>query len=156
MRRGQCNFGLAGDIVLPMNLMKIFSPLDPHKAELPDDLLELGLDIRRLGAAPRRALWDEQVRLTREARLAPSLLAVRLFVWYVTESKLFDPRALARPGSLGQSIATMRKWASGDSVIAAMVEIEISSLKLFLYQVFENANAPRSAILSAQERLLDA
>ncbi|RDJ04249.1 hypothetical protein [Rhizobium grahamii] len=138
-----------------MNLVSIFRRHDPHHAGLESNLLELGLNTRKLESGPRRALRQERTRLLNDGRVEPSLLAVRLFVWYVAESKMFDPRVLVRPGAIGLSISTMRRWAARDPVIAATVEIEISSIKLFLYQIFETLDAPDTVIAAAQERLLD-
>jgi len=138
-----------------MNLADHFTHPDPRESELSQRLLELGLDVCRLGVVSRSALESEKC-LASNARLSPAMLAVRLFVWYVAESKHFDPNVLSRPGSIGRSIFTMRRWAAGDPIFAANVEVEISSLKYFLYELFETVQVPPTMIIAAQERLLGA
>lgn len=143
-------------MVRQMNLVSFFHSHNLYHADLESNLLELGLNLRKLDLEARRALMHEHTRLLNYARISPSVLAIRLFVWYVAESKLLDPRALVRPGAIGLSISTIRRWAAEDPAIAGSAEIEISSIKLFLYQIFDTVNAPRETIAAAQECLLDA
>lgn len=151
------NIGLSAFVYAArMNLVSIFNRHDPHLRELELNLLELGLDTRKLGSAAVRGVRQERTRLLKDARIAPSLLAIRLFVWYLTESKMFDPGVLIRPGAIGISISTIRRWVAEDPVIAAVAETEIFSIKLFLYQVFETVEVAPETIARAQERLLDA
>ncbi|RDJ02990.1 hypothetical protein [Rhizobium grahamii] len=138
-----------------MNLADHFAHPDPREAELSQRLLELGLDLSRLGVVARSAFENEK-SLATNARRSPAMLAVRLFVWYVTESQHFDPNVLSRPGSIGRSIFTMRRWAAGDPIFAAHVELEISALKYFLYELFQTIKVPPTMIIAAQERLLGA
>jgi len=44
----------------------------------------------------------------------------------------------------------MRRWAAEDTVIAATTDIEISSIKLRRYQIFDRGNAPAKTIAAAQ------
>jgi len=120
-----------------------------------DDLLELGLDLDRLSEDDLRQLWAEFKSIgEREPHLRS--IAIRIFVWYVVESRLFNAAAMRRSGAIGRSIATMRAWADGDPALASVVGREAEAIKLFLYQVFEKTDAPRRTIVEAQMRLLKA
>ncbi|MBB3318992.1 MULTISPECIES: hypothetical protein [unclassified Rhizobium] len=120
-----------------------------------DDLLELGLDLDRLSENHLRTLWGEFKSLRAEEPHIRSV-AIRIFVWYVVESKLFNSAAMRRSGAIGRSIATMRAWAETDPALTSVVLREAEAVKLFLYQIFERADAPRQTILEAQKRLLQA
>jgi len=118
-----------------------------------DDLLELGLDLDRLSEDDLRQLWAE-FRSIREREPYPRSIAIRIFVWYVVESGLFNAAAMRRSGAIGRSIATMRAWVDGDLALGSVVGREAEAIKLFLYQVFEKTDAPRPTIVEAQMRLL--
>ena len=51
---------------------------------------------------------------------------------------------------------TMRRWTALDPIQAAAIEIEITALKLFLLNVFDNVKVPHDAKLAAQDRLVSA
>ncbi|RDJ12963.1 hypothetical protein [Rhizobium grahamii] len=120
-----------------------------------EDLLELGLDLDRLSEDHLRKLWAE-FRSIRVLEPHTRSIAIRIFVWYIVESKLFSSSAMRRSGAIGQSIATMRAWAADDPALEPVVVREAETIKLFLYQIFENAAAPRGTIVEAQKRLLKA
>ncbi len=119
-----------------------------------EDLLELGLDLDRLSEDHLRKLWAEFKSIRAQEPHTRSI-AIRIFVWYIVESKLFSSSAM-RSGAIGRSIATMRAWAVSDPALASVVVREAEAIKLFLYQIFENAAAPRGTIVEAQTRLLQA
>jgi hypothetical protein len=120
-----------------------------------DDLLKLGLDLDRLSEDDLRQLWAE-FKSIREREPHLRSIAIRIFVWYVVESRLFNAAAMRRSGAIGRSIATMRAWADRDPALASVVGREAEAIKLFLYQVFETTDAPRRTIVEAQMRLLKA
>jgi len=118
-----------------------------------EDLLELGLDLDRLSEDHLRRLWAE-FKSIRAQELHIRSIAIRIFVWYIVESKLFSSSAMR--SAVGRSIATMRTWAASDPALDPVVAREAEAIKLFLYQIFENAAAPRGTIVEAQTRLLKA
>ncbi|MBZ9793412.1 hypothetical protein K9B32_25445 [Rhizobium sp. 3T7] len=120
-----------------------------------EDLLELGLDLDRLSEDHLRRLWAEFKSIRAQETHVRSI-AIRIFVWYIVESKLFNSSAMRRSGAVGRSIATMRAWTASDPALEPVVVREAEAIKLFLYQIFENAAAPRGTIVEAQTRLLQA
>lgn len=118
-----------------------------------EDLLELGLDLDRLSEDHLRRLWAE-FKSVRAQEPHIRSIAIRIFVWYIVESKLFSSSAMR--SAVGRSIATMRAWATSDPALEPIVAREAEAIKLFLYQIFENAAAPRGTIVEAQTRLLKA
>ncbi|KWV42427.1 hypothetical protein AS026_20710 [Rhizobium altiplani] len=141
-----------------MEMRPIFARLrpDPHASGVADKLHELGLDIARLNSETRRALNEEHARMCAEGYYNSGYVAIRLFVWYVTDSGRFDAACLTQPGTISRSISTIRRWASADPTQAAAIEIEITALKIFLLQIFDRVSAPRHARQAAQDRLLGA
>ncbi|MDM9625155.1 hypothetical protein QTL95_04545 [Rhizobium sp. S152] len=136
----------------------VFARLRPdvRAPAVAEKLHDLGLELARLGSEDREALEIEHARMCSEGYYNDAHVAIRLFVWYVTESGRFNPECLTQPGTVSRSISKMRQWANADPAQAASVEIEVTALKLFLLQVFERAGAPRHAISAAQDRLLGA
>jgi len=136
----------------------IFARVRPgtHSVCIADRLRELGLSVHTMKSETAAKLNSEHAKICAEGYYNPSYVAIRLFVWYVTDSGQFDAAELASPGALSRSIMTMRRWTALDPIQAAAIEIEITALKLFLLNVFDNVKVPHDAKLAAQDRLVSA
>jgi hypothetical protein len=141
-----------------MEMRPILARLRPEtqSESVADKLCELGLDMRGLKRETFTMLRKEHENICAEGYYNPAYVAIRLFVWYVTDSGKFDAANLTSPGALSRSISTVRQWTASDPAQAAAIEIEVTALKLFLLTAFENVNVPRYAKLAAQDRLMNA
>ncbi len=84
----------------------------------------------------------------------PRRLAMRFFIFYCTEYKPFDPRALSVEGAITKAIPTMRAWAKSDPRLTTAVDSEVNVLVKFLYAGFERSGMSKEEIIIAQMQLL--
>lgn len=97
-------------------------------------LYDLGIDVKKLEPFFREKLFNECVAYYGATKkdASPTLLAVRFFVFAITESERLPIGAIIKEAPLISSIPIIREWATQGKLPEKLAEKEIGKLKMFL------------------------